>query len=308
MIVIYYWENELKKSSKLRYDNFKNNLNKDELRDDEYLIFLSKQFKNTLDFEINIADHCNLNCQCCNHFSPIASETFVNLDILEKDLERINELYGKSVGHVMLLGGEPLLHPQINEVLKITRKFLPNAKLNLATNGLLLPKMDDEFWRLMKEFDISLDATVYPIKFSYDEWEEKAKNYGVKTNFSHTSLSGRAEEIKTTYLMPIKDKATFNPYQTYAKCAHANTCVVLREGRMYTCSFAANVHHYNSYFNKNIPESEEVSIDIYENGRKEIDEFLKLPNKMCAHCDIDGYIYDMPWGVSKKDVWEWMGK
>ena len=30
--------------------------------------------------EVNLADHCNLNCQCCDHFSPIASETFLDFD------------------------------------------------------------------------------------------------------------------------------------------------------------------------------------------------------------------------------------
>lgn len=28
--------------------------------------------------EVNLADHCNLNCQCCDHFSPIAKPTFLN--------------------------------------------------------------------------------------------------------------------------------------------------------------------------------------------------------------------------------------
>ena len=27
--------------------------------------------------EVNLADHCNLNCQCCDHFSPLAKECFL---------------------------------------------------------------------------------------------------------------------------------------------------------------------------------------------------------------------------------------
>ena len=297
-----------KENSKARYEDFRKNLKKDVLSSEEYYTFLGKQLKKTLNFEINVAEHCNLNCQSCNHFSPLAKEIFLRTDRLEKDLQRISSLYGDDIGNVMLLGGEPLLHPEINEVLCISRKFLPHASISLVTNGLLLAKMDEDFWRLMKELDISLNVTVYPIKFDYEKYERKARECGIKNNFDHSSLGGRSEIVKTTYLMPIRDVPAFNPYEMYARCEHANFCVALKEGRIYSCSFASNIHHYNEYFHKNIPESEEVSINIYENGRKEIDEYLKSPNKMCSHCDICGYKYDIPWRVSEKRAEEWIGE
>lgn len=291
-----------------RYAFFEKNVNLEIMNDEERNSFLSKQLKSSLDFEVNIADHCNLNCQSCNHFSPLAKETFLNLDIMKSDLQRIYNLYGKSIGNVMLLGGEPLLHPQINDVLKIARGSLPEVSVALVTNGILLPKMDKEFWNLMRDLQISLNVTVYPIHFNYEKYEAKAQEYGIKNNFDHASLKGRKEVVKTTYVMPIRDSATFSPYQMYAKCAHANFCVALREGRLYNCSFAANVHHYNAYFQKHIPANEDVSIDIYNSKRADIDEFLKMPNQMCAHCDICGYKYDIPWAVSIKEAHEWMGE
>lgn len=301
-------ENLWKDSNCKRSHLFQENLARNLIEDEEYYAFLSKQLKTTLDFEVNVADHCNLNCQSCNHFSPLAKETFLEVGRLEKDLQRMNLLYGKNIGHVMLLGGEPLLHPRISTILKVSRDCLPDAFINLVTNGILLSKMDEKFWNLMRDLRISLSVTVYPIGFDYEKYETKAHRYGIKHNFDHSSLKGRKEAVKTTYIMPIKDNPTFSPYQMYAKCAHANFCVVLREGRLYNCSFAANVHHYNYYFHKNIPANEEVSIDIHNNEVNEIDEFLKFPNKMCAHCDICGYKYDIPWAVSKKEAYEWMGE
>ena len=295
-------------SNRKRFRLFQENLTRDLMDDEEYYAFLSKQMKTSLDFEINVADHCNLNCQSCNHFSPLAKETFLEIRRLEKDLQRMNLLYGKNIGHVMLLGGEPLLHPQINTILKVSRDCLPDASISLVTNGILLSKMDEEFWDLMRELRIALNVTVYPIRFDYEKYGAKAQEYGIKHNFDHISLNGRKEVVKTTYVMPIRDIATFSPYQMYAKCAHANFCVALREGRLYNCSFAANVHHYNTYFQKHIPSNEDVSIDIYNSKRADIDEFLKMPSKMCAHCDICGYKYDIPWAVSKKEAHEWMGE
>ena len=29
--------------------------------------------------EMHIVDHCNLNCNCCNHFSPLAEPWFISL-------------------------------------------------------------------------------------------------------------------------------------------------------------------------------------------------------------------------------------
>ena len=56
-----------------RFIEFKTNMDSSILSDEDYILFLSRQLKNkTLNFEINLADHCNLNCQCCNHFSPIS--------------------------------------------------------------------------------------------------------------------------------------------------------------------------------------------------------------------------------------------
>lgn len=42
--------------------------------------------------EVNLADHCNLNCQCCDHFSPVASEKFYEFNQYSKDIKRLSYL------------------------------------------------------------------------------------------------------------------------------------------------------------------------------------------------------------------------
>ena len=39
--------------------------------------------------EFHLADHCNLNCQCCDHFAPIADNYFLDLDEFERDMSRL---------------------------------------------------------------------------------------------------------------------------------------------------------------------------------------------------------------------------
>ncbi|MCR5546821.1 MAG: hypothetical protein K6F30_10150 [Lachnospiraceae bacterium] len=275
---------------------------KNKLTVEEYVSFLSRQLKtHTLNFEVNLADHCNLNCQCCNHFSPIAAKEFLDVNQYQKDMERMAYLYGDNRGKMMLLGGEPLLHPEVEKVIMITRNCFPNLEISLVTNGLLLPKMEKSFWKVMSENEIGLSVTKYPVAFDYDYWEKEAQQNGV--SWSYGVLN---EVCKTTYHFPIKDNPEFDPYSTYMKCAHANQCVALYKGRLYTCPQAAYVFYYNEFFGKDIPCKEEVSIDIYQaSSYEEIETFLKEPNKMCSHCGIYSYTYNIPWARSKRQNWEW---
>ncbi len=290
--------------NKDRYKEFVDNFDDSILSDEDYILFLSRQLKvGTLNFEVNLAEHCNLNCQCCNHFSPLAEKKFLDCTVLENDLKQLNKVLDidNAIGKVMLLGGEPLLHPYIERILKISGKYLSTAKLEVVTNGILIPKMSLEFWELLRKYNIGLIVTKYPIKYDYTLAEKVAEENGIIISYGDSY-----EPIKTTYHLPIKDEPEFNPYSMYAKCKHANQCVVLKKGHLYTCPLAANIEHYNKYFEKHIPEGEEVSIDIYKiNTWKEAEEFLKRPNKMCCHCDICHYTYDIPWAISKREMLEW---
>ena len=55
--------------------------------------FLKKTKKPDLAFfNVNLVDHCNLNCKYCDHFSPVAEEKYVDIKELERDFKRINSL------------------------------------------------------------------------------------------------------------------------------------------------------------------------------------------------------------------------
>src|ERR1017187_8623729 len=99
--------------------------------------------------EIHLADHSNLNCKGCGHFSSIASKWFVDLKHLSADLDRMSPLFGNS-GRIRLMGGEPLLHAGVTEAIAEARRFFPRADIRLVTNGVLLPTLDDRSWPAWK--------------------------------------------------------------------------------------------------------------------------------------------------------------
>ena len=119
-------------------------------------MFFLKKSKPTLNyFNVNLVEHCNLNCKYCDHFAPLAEEKYTDIKSLEKDLKRMSSLL--NINSVGLMGGEPLLHPNLVEILKMSRAVLKNTKLTIFTNGILLPKMDDLFWQTCFENKISMD-------------------------------------------------------------------------------------------------------------------------------------------------------
>lgn len=296
-------ESILKKTAPDRYNLFIKAIDRTLLSDEEYIMFLSKQLKSSiLNFEVNLVDHCNLNCQCCNHFSPLSPQKFLDLDVYENDIKRISELYVDNRGTLMLLGGEPLLHPNITDIIRITREYLPNMTIDIVTNGLLLKKMDENFWAYCHDYRIDLQVTKYPLNFDYASLVPLAKEKNVNLRFCFDSMV-----TKTLWRLPILEKGDMNPYKNYAKCYHANLCVTLKEGRLYTCPIAANINILNNYFNKRFPQGDSNSIDIYKVvSAAEIEDFLKRPCPLCRHCDVYAYEYDIPWSISRKNITEWI--
>jgi len=85
---------------------------------------------------IEITNVCNLNCSFC----PISErdKQFMELSKIEQAISQVSPLAKQICLHLM---GEPLAHPQFQDILKIAQTY--NAQIQLTTNGLLLKKYRD---------------------------------------------------------------------------------------------------------------------------------------------------------------------
>ena len=112
--------------------------------------------KTMLDYEVQLVEHCNLNCKCCSHFSPLCKEEFLDVEEYRKDCKRLSELFNGQANFIRLMGGEPLLHPEIEKILEITKENFPKSIIDLDTNGILVLSMKKEFWESMRKTKINL--------------------------------------------------------------------------------------------------------------------------------------------------------
>lgn len=257
-----------------------------------------------LRFEVQVAEHCNLNCRNCMHYSPLAEPEFLDLEEYERDIRRLSELFCGEVDWIRLMGGEPLLNPELPDIMKLTRSSFPYGHVRIVTNGVLIDKMDNEFYEVCRDNKIEICVTKYPVNMDYQKMSEEIADRGIKF-----ALYGEGESRKPTmWRFPIDIRGDYDPDWNFYHCRGANDCLTLSHGRMYTCAPPAHAHHLKKYFDIDIALSERNGIDIYKaKSPEEIMEHMVHPIPFCRYCDYGNRgDYEDDWSVSEKDRYDWV--
>ena len=248
--------------------------------------------------DINVVDHCNLKCKYCANFCPLANERYLDIEEYNKDCERLSSLTGGKIKTIRLLGGEPLLHPRLIEVIDITRKYFPLSEIDLVTNGLLLLKMPDDFWLECKRCGVKVAISHYPIELNYGEIKKTAKQFDVKT------IYGKKARGMYKWILDLNGEQDMK--ESYSYCFRANQCTVLQNGKIYSCSLPPWINYFNDYFDKNLSVCDLDYIDIYKiNGFEEILHFMSKPIPFCKYCNTKIMKYSNKWDISRKEISEW---
>jgi MoaA/NifB/PqqE/SkfB family radical SAM enzyme len=260
--------------------------------------------RETLRFSVHLVDHCNLNCKCCFACACIADEKYIAVDVFEKDCKRMYELAGNKVDLMILSGGEPLLHPEILKIFDIAGKYFGKSVIMLITNGILLEKQKDDFWENCRRNNVKVSVTRYPINIPLAKIKQTAKKHKVVLEyFVGTEIDIRKAMSK----VPFNLAGGENPQKSFELCKKANTCIVLEEGKLYTCSTIPAVKHFNKRFGVNLEVCDKDYVNIYRiNSITEIFEFLNKPMPFCRYCNVKGTVNHIEWSVSKKEITEWI--
>ena len=259
--------------------------------------------------ELHVVEHCNLNCKMCSHFSCIAEEEYLEATCLERDMARLTELFDCGINRIRLLGGEPLLHPQLPLILEITRKYFPKNRVEIVTNGIALAEQPGVFWETCRRCQIVILCTEYPISVDYRQLEKLVTENGV------TYLTERIGS-KNQHRLPLKLNQKIGPenssigrrsaMENFCQCFLVNVAISLYHGKVFPCAVACNIRHFNRFFHQDLPVSERDYIDIHKvQSAEEVIQFLARPIPFCQFCDVPNRKFDFDWGPTERNIKEW---
>lgn len=256
-----------------------------------------------IQFEVDVTEHCNLNCKCCSQFSCITEPSFIDINEMKKDFIRMGELFNGVAKRIYLIGGEPLLNKEIVSCMKIARNNFPVSDISVFTNGVLLHECDEAFWEECRNDSISIIVTKYPIDIDYYSIKKMIESKGIKFQFF-----GYSEDFKTMTNLGLDLEGKQNIEESFYLCGESNNCIKLKHGKLYTCTRPAAIPKFNKFFHQNLEVNPDDYIDIYkETSGKEILEKLTRPIPFCRYCNqkIDGKS-TFKWGTTNKDIKEFV--
>lgn len=126
--------------------------------------------KAPLDLQLEITKRCNLSCAHCYNLSGARCTAELPWEYIHDVLEQFTS---DRIRFISITGGEPLLHPQLESVLKMARDVAENV--NLSTNGTLVS--ENNFPYIVEYVDtvnISLDA---PIAEVHDRFRNQSGSF-----------------------------------------------------------------------------------------------------------------------------------
>lgn len=243
--------------------------------------------------EHHIVDHCNLKCAGCSHFSPIADEWFEDIEDFKRDFGELAKKF--QVGTIRLMGGEPLLHPQVYDFLEVARQLFPASEIQLVTNGILISQQKEKLLEVCNRNKIKVCVSNYHLSFDLRQ-----------------ALHGfdliRIDEKGNLYNISFDLSGQLNPIHMFNNCdLHVNHWYYFQYGRFFSCCISANVKYFNKHFGYNLDADDEVnSISIYNHTETEIQNFLNKPIPLCKYCNTikRPHTYSH-FHISNKDVNEW---
>ena len=247
--------------------------------------------------ETHVADICNLKCKGCMHFSNIATEAnFPDLKNFDRDFARLSELF-VNIFIVRLMGGEPLLNPELEKYIRIVRHYFPAAEIRIVTNGLLVPRQTEDLWRALRDDHVGMDISPYPPTIQNIVEIKKVLD---KEGIPYGNISDMLQSFrKSLTLTPTHD-----PAEAVQICGSSH-CHFLRKGKIAKCPLPMLIGDFNQAYQCDI--RSEDYYDIYEEkSGSELRRKLEQYADMCRYCpDKKSFSHGgtfIPWERTNNDA------
>lgn len=203
---------------------------------------------------------CNLSCQGCSNYSDLKHNGYVSWDKATSQIEQWLDIL--ELPDFGIIGGEPLINPEIEQWLLGLRKLLPNTQIRFTTNGLLLQKFPNllpllnqigncVFKITVHVHDNWLEDYISQIQH-HDQWHT-VNEFGIirlKNKNNVRFQVNRPTNFIKTYRNTYKTMEPYNsdPLEAFDNCMQ-KTCPLLYNGKIYKCSTAGLLTDVLAKFN-----------------------------------------------------------
>lgn len=236
--------------------------------------------------DVNCVSHCPMHCVSCSHFSPFVKPWFMPLESMIRDLNAVKPFL--HFGFVAILGGEPLVHPQLLDFMREARNADVSDDVMVITNGRLLPRMSEAFWETLMALRISIYPGLDPdiTKMA----EERSRQHGFRLELMEFN----------EFFIQLKS-APDDGIKSFSECFWKSQCFTVHEGKAYLCPQSAFMHRVVPDL---VPGADGLPLaDLTE---EKLTAFLDRtePLTSCAHC-TGGHDATVPWHESRTKA-EWI--
>lgn len=253
-----------------------------------------------------ITTSCDLACPGCDRFIDYNhnwTESF-------EDIARNMEAWSKHLDpdNLTLIGGEPLLHPYISDIINTTRKHFDHACIEIYTNGLLFPKRPKLIEQLLEigNSKISLtyhnrdpqvrsviDRNIKKYIFKQYAWYQTGPNtWQYKDVVFETTdpTQGDWYDYRQNINGVLKPWSDNDPASSYANCS-ANVYPIIYKNRLYKCPPISMVEtHLTKSLQLDDPDWQPylkykgLGLDCTEQQLDEFIDNIREPHSICAMC------------------------
>jgi organic radical activating enzyme len=224
--------------------------------------------------------HCNLRCSSCDHAAPFLPESFVSPAQLRNDLEKLSQHV--RAGEFRIVGGEPLLHPNLGGLIEAVQQSKISPRISLVTNGVLIHYLDPLIWKSLNRLWVSFYPGIQT-GMPYTEIKQRCKEYRVK--FTPFFVDHFQQILQNTY------EDNENRVRTiFQKCyrAQKSRCYTILNGYFFRCAVAPQTKIRLAMVGQNYLGYQIDGLDIQDrtNLRKRLKgyAFSRQPLGACHYC------------------------
>lgn len=231
-----------------------------------------------LSVEYSLTEHCNISCHACAHASPLLPEKFAEVEDFIRDFEALATVFHSR--ELRIVGGEPLLHRDLLRFLEEGKRIGIADAIVVYTNGVLLHRMPEDFWRLVDKLHVSAYPGVRR-RLDDEDCARLCQTHDVELRieqfrtFDQTLLGKRIDD-------PRLVKAI------YRACHTATECHTVHGGHFYKCPMAPLMSSWLALHRIDFDSPATDGVALHGNPalQRDLERYLAsaVPLAACSYC------------------------